>query len=368
MFRVGLLELRDFRSYREAHVAFCPGLNVIQGRNGQGKTNLLEAIHFAATLRSLRSSPTEALVSQGAAEAVVRIGTEVGERSMLVESSIAASGRHRTQLNRRGGARRRDLADALQVVVFSPDDLELVKGPPGVRREVLDDLAVGLRPGAADDQKELDRVLRQRNALLKQSGGRVTPDVELSLEVWDERLVRAAEAVAASRVRAIALLAPHLVEAYRRISGEEAPVEVGYDSAWIGSGMAAALVSSRRDDLRRGVSTVGPHRDDMVITLADLPARTHASQGEQRCIALALRLASHQLLTDTGGHAPVLLLDDVFSELDSQRSAALFDSLPDAQILLATAAAMPDSARPDAVFEVVDGSVVTGSTGGKVGV
>ena len=358
MFRIDRLELREFRSYRHAEVEFAAGLNAVIGPNGQGKTNLLEAVHFLSTLRSLRNSPPEALVETGAVEAIIRASVTIDERSVLIESAIAASGRQRTQVNRHGGARRRDLGEVIQTIVFSPDDLDIVKGPPGGRRELVDDLAVACRPAAADDLRTLERVLKQRNALLKQAGGRVTPEVSLSLDVWDERLAAAGDAVGAMRRDLVVALAPHVTEAYERIAGRHVEVALTYEPSWLGEGLAVALARSRNDELRRGVSLVGPHRDDVLIGLASMPARTHASQGEQRSLALALRLASHRLVTEARDHAPILLLDDVFSELDPQRSAALFAALPDCQTLMATAAELPAAAaRPDRTIRVADGGI-----------
>lgn len=362
MFRVDRLELRDFRSYRHADVSFAPGLNAIIGPNGHGKTNLLEAVHFVGTLRSLRNSPPEALVANGADEAIIRAAVNVDERDVLIESAIAASGRQRTQVNRHGGARRRDLGEVIQTIVFSPDDLDLVKGPPSGRRELVDDLAVSCRPAAADDLRTLERVLKQRNALLKQAGGRVTPEVALSLDVWDERLAVAGDLIGTQRRDLVVALAPHVTEAYHRIAGSDVAVRISYEPEWLVDGLASALARSRTDELRRGVSLVGPHRDDLTLRLASMSARTHASQGEQRSLALALRLASHRLVTESRGHAPILLLDDVFSELDPQRSAALFAALPNCQTLMATAVALPAHAgQPEQVLTVTDGRVGTSS-------
>lgn len=279
MFRVDRLELRDFRSYRHADVSFAPGLNAIIGPNGHGKTNLLEAVHFVGTLRSLRNSPPEALVANGADEAIIRAAVNVDERDVLIESAIAASGRQRTQVNRHGGARRRDLGEVIQTIVFSPDDLDLVKGPPSGRRELVDDLAVSCRPAAADDLRTLERVLKQRNALLKQAGGRVTPEVALSLDVWDERLAVAGDLIGTQRRDLVVALAPHVTEAYHRIAGSDVAVRISYEPEWLVDGLASALARSRTDELRRGVSLVGPHRDDLTLRLASMSARTRVPGG-----------------------------------------------------------------------------------------
>jgi DNA replication and repair protein RecF len=349
--------LTDFRSYREADVAFDAGLTAIVGDNGQGKTNLLEAIGYLASLGSFRGAPTDALIRSGAERAVVRAEAEREGRELLLEAEILANGRNRTQLNRQPLRRSRDLLGALRVTVFSPDDLALVKGGPGERRALLDETLVSLHPRHDQARSDLDRVLRQRGALLKQAGGRLTAEIELTLDVFDAKLTQAGEAMARARRDLVAAMAPRLTDAYRRVAHEEAEVTAVYDPPWMEGGLAAALAAARKDDIRRGVSTVGPHRDELEVTLAGLPARTHASQGEQRSLALALRLATHQAVMDETGTPPVLLLDDVFSELDPDRSAALLRTLPPGQAILTTASGLPPGASPGLVVHVRDGVV-----------
>jgi DNA replication and repair protein RecF len=206
-------------------------------------------------------------------------------------------------------------------------------------------------------RSDLDRVLRQRNALLRQSGGRVTPEVEATLAVWDIKLVEAGEALADARAGLVEDLAPVLAEAYDQVAGRPAHVRVAYQAPWREQGLAAALEAARTDELRRGVSLVGPHRDELVLTLDDMPARTHASQGEQRSVALALRLAAHRVVTDATGSPPILLLDDVFSELDPDRGAALLAHLPPGQTLLSSASGLPPGAEPELVLRVEAGAV-----------
>lgn len=354
------LWLTDFRGYHEADVTFDPGLTAVLGANGQGKTNLLEAIGYLATLGSFRGAPNEALVRAGAERAVVRAEAEREGRELLLEAEIVANGRNRTQLNRQPLRRARDLLGALRTTVFSPDDLALVKGSPGERRAYLDDTLVSLHPRYHQLRGDLDRILRQRGALLKQAGGRLSAEVELTLDVFDARLVEAGEALGRARSGLVGELGPILQEAYRSVAREEAEVVATYAPGWMGTGLAEALASARRDDLRRGVSTVGPHRDDLELGLAGLPARTHASQGEQRSFALALRLAAHHVVTERTGSAPVLLLDDVFSELDPDRSAALLASLPPGQTVLSSAGAIPAGAVPGQILRVERGHVVVG--------
>jgi DNA replication and repair protein RecF len=352
------LHLADFRNYREASVGFPAGLTVVIGDNGQGKTNLIEAIGYLATLSSFRGAPTEALVRAGATGAVVRAEAERDGRELLLEAEIVPGGRSRAQVNRQPLRRARDLLGALRVSVFSPDDLVIVKEGPGERRRFMDEALVALHPRNDAVRSDVERVLRQRNALLKQSGGRVTPDIEATLEVWDAKLDDAGTALLAARDDLLARVRPELGAAYHALAGKPAPVRAVYEPAWRSVGLGAALAAARTDDLRRGVTTVGPHRDDLDLFLNDLPARTHASQGEQRSLALALRLAVHKVVTAVAESPPVLLLDDVFSELDPDRSDALLANLPPGQAVLTTAGVLPSDTHPEAVVRVVGGEVL----------
>ena len=349
------LWLTDFRGYHEADVSFDPGLTAVLGPNGQGKTNLLEAVGYLATLSSFRGAPNEALIRAGTERAVVRAEAERAGRELLLEAELVAGGRNRTQLNKQPLRRARDLLGALRVTVFSPDDLSLVKGSPGDRRGYLDDTLISLHPRYDEMRTDLDKVLRQRGALLKQAGGRLTPEVELTLDVFDAKLVSAGEALASARRNLVAALEPLLGAAYDAVAQRSAEVRASYEPAWMAEGLAAALVAARRDDLRRGVSTVGPHRDDLELTIGALPSRTHASQGEQRSLALALRLAAHHVVTEQTDSSPVLLLDDVFSELDPERSDALLRSLPEGQTILSTASGLPPGVDPGAIVRVREG-------------
>lgn len=351
------LWLTDFRGYREADVTFDPGLTAVVGPNGQGKTNLLEAVAYLATLGSFRGAPTDALIRHGASRAVVRAEGTREDRNLLLEAELVANGRNRAQINRQPLKRARDLLGALRVTVFSPDDLTLVKGSPGERRNYLDDTLVALHPRFDQARIDIDRILRQRGALLKQAGGRLTPEVELTLDVFDSKLAAAGESLAKARYKLVEELGPVLAEAYSNVARAEAAISVTYDPWWMAGGLTAALLEARRDDLRRGVSTVGPHRDEVEIVLNGLPARTHASQGEQRSIALALRLASHEVVRRRADTPPVLLLDDVFSELDVGRSAALLASLPDGQTVLSSATELPAGAEPGRILRVEGGVV-----------
>jgi DNA replication and repair protein RecF len=347
------LWLADFRNYAEAELAFADGLTVVVGANGQGKTNLVEAVGY---LTSFRGVPTDALVRVGAERAIVRADVCHDDgRELLVEAEIARVGRSRIQVNRQRLARGRDLLGVLRASVFSPDDLILVKGAPSERRAFLDDTVVALTPKLDALRTDLDRVLRQRTSLLKQAGGRLTNDIELTLDVWDAKLASVGESLAEARSTLVDELTDEVATAYEQLAGASASVLVSYVAPWRAVGLSASLTAARSDDLRRQVCTVGPHRDDLQITLAGLPARTHASQGEQRCLALALRLAAHRLVATRIGSPPILLLDDVFSELDPARTRALIAHLPVGQALLTTASPLPEGIAPERVVTVVDG-------------
>jgi DNA replication and repair protein RecF len=357
--QVRTLWLTDFRSYESLQLDLAPGVTVVVGGNGQGKTNLVEAVAFLATLDSFRGAPLEALVRAGADRAVVRAEVVHADgREVLLEAELPRSGRVRTQVNRQRLARTRDLLGALRVSVFSPDDLALVKGGPGERRRFLDDAAVSVSPRLDAVRSEVDRVLRQRAALLRSASGRLTDEVALTLDVWDAKLATAGEQLADARAALVADLAGPVAAATAALAGEMASVRLRYEPAWRAGGLAAALAAARTDDLRRQVTTVGPHRDDLEVELSGLPARTHASQGEQRTLALALRLATHLLVTERVGMPPVLVLDDVFSELDPERAQALLRHLPAGQVLLTTAVPLPLGAPADRVVRLDGGRIV----------
>jgi DNA replication and repair protein RecF len=333
--RLARLWLTDFRSYASADIAFAPGLTALLGQNGEGKTNVMEAIGYLATLSSFRGAPNDALVRAGASSAIVRAEGEREGRQLLIEAEIAATGRGRVQVNKQKLARTRDLLGALRVSVFAPDDLELVKGGPAERRRYLDDALVARRPAFDSLRSDLDRILRQRNALLKQSGGRLSPEVEATLMVWDAKFIETGEALADARYELVQELGPALDLAYSQVAGRPVPVTISYDAPWREQGLAAALV----------------------LHLDQLPSRTHASQGEQRSLALSLRLAAHRVVTDATGSPPILLLDDVFSELDPDRSAALLEHLPPGQTVLSSAAGLPPGASPELVLRVSNATI-----------
>jgi DNA replication and repair protein RecF len=297
------------------------------------------------------------MVRVGAERAVIRAEATRGPRDLLLEAELALRGRSRMQLNRQPVKRRRDLLDALAVTLFSPDDLVLVKGGPGERRRRLDEAAAALDHHTESVRSDVERILKQRNALLKSARGRLDEAAALTLDVWDDRLARAGEALAQRREATLADLVPRLTEAYRDLAGRPLAVGASYQAPWRAAGLASALVEARDQDLRRGITTVGPHRDEVAFSLDGLPARTHASQGEQRSLALAMRLAVHRAITEVSGESPILLLDDVLSELDDGRTEALLAHLPPGQTLLTTAGPLPRQTEPELVLRVADGRI-----------
>jgi DNA replication and repair protein RecF len=355
------LELRDFRNYEHAVFALTAGTTAVVGDNAQGKTSLAEALAYLSTLESFRQVPPEAMIRLGADQAVVR--AEVAHpdgRELLVEAELNRSGRNRVFVNRQRLVRSRDLLGVLRVTVFSPDDLALVKGGPAERRSFIDTALVLLTPKHDALRRDLDRILRQRNTLLKQAGGRLTDEIAFTLDVWDAKLAAAGDELGAARADALRALEPEVRAAYVALAGSSGAVDVSYDPPWRRTGLAAALAESRTMDVKRQISMVGPHRDDVALSVSGMPARTHASQGEQRSLALALRLGVHRLVTARTGIAPVLVLDDVLSELDDQRASALLGHLPAGQVLLTSASRLTPEARPDRVLHVRAGAVIDG--------
>jgi len=353
------LDLVDFRNYLDASFEFHPGVTAVVGLNGQGKTNLAEALAYLATLDSFRGAPDDALIRVGSDLAVVRATVlHPDGREVLVELELSRHGRNRALVNKNRLARARDLLGVMRVTVFSPDDLTIVKGGPTERRRFLDDTLVALALKYDALRLELDRIVRQRNVLLKQAGGRLDDTAEATLDVWDGKFAEVGDRFGLARATLVAKMSPAVTEAYEQLADRPSVVELRYEPEWRRNGLAPALAAARRDDVRRGVSTIGPHRDDVDLFIGGLPARTHASQGEQRTLALALRLAAHRLVADTAGSTPVLVLDDVLSELDPRRCTALLTHLPAGQVVLTTASALPEAAQPDSVVRIDAGAVV----------
>jgi DNA replication and repair protein RecF len=351
-----LIELIDFRIFGTA--VFTPeidGTTVITGPNGTGKTSVLEALAYLGTQRSFRGAPRETMVRTGADRAIIRADLRHDELPTLVEAEIVPTGRSRTQVNRKVARGRKELAVATPCTIFSPEDLALVSGGPRLRREMLDDALSLVDAEGARAADEVERILRQRGALLRQAGGRVSADVASTLDVWDQRLADAGKILVAARERLVTALDELVGPAYGRLAGLPGTILVRqhYVRSWTGE-LLDALAAHRQDDLRRGVNTVGPHRDDLMVTLEGREARTHASQGEQRCLALALRIGVHQLVVAKTPLTPILLLDDVFSELDPARSRALIAELPKGQSILTTAVPLPAGIEVARIVDIAE--------------
>lgn len=345
------LELEDFRNYRRVAVDLDPGLNLVVGRNAQGKTNLLEAVYCLSGLGSPRG-PDGLLIREGAERAFLHAQVQRGGRSAEIDIELRSGRGGRALLNKKGLRSMKALGEHCVSVFFGPDELSLVKGSPDGRRRFLDDLIVKLRPGKAVLRREWDRVLKQRNALLKelpwQAGRRVS---DPNLEVWNEAFARAGAALGAARLRALGALVPFASERFREVAGG-GELQLAYASSWlpvelaeIGAAggevdegklteaLSARLEEVRDRELERGISLAGPGRDDVTVGLRSGPAeelldaRSYASQGDQRTSALALKLGEHDLINEVLGEPPVLLLDDVFSELDPHRREWLRDAV-----------------------------------------
>jgi DNA replication and repair protein RecF len=339
------LELRGFRCYEVLEFSPDPELNVLVGPNGAGKTSVLEAVSYLSALRSFRRTPDVDLIRAGAEAAVMRGGFRQAAGEVRVEVEIPSAGRRRVLLNAKRPQRHADVKIAVPMVAFLPDDLDLVKRGPALRREYLDDLAARLWPQAGADQQEYDKALRQRNALLRRDGRMVD---RLTLETYDAQLAVAGAMVLLHRLRLIGRLALHLVQAHQALGGTP-DVEWKYASSWtqvrdesaaravLAGDLERALASRRDRDLDQRTTTAGPHRDDPGLVVAGRSTRTQASQGEQRSVALSLRVAAYHLLEDRNQAPPILLLDDVFSELDPARAAGVVELLPRGQVLVTTA-------------------------------
>jgi DNA replication and repair protein RecF len=366
-----LLAVTDFRSYPAAELDFEPGVTALVGPNGQGKTNLAEALGYLATLASHRVAHDAPLVRHGAERAVVR-GTVVrDDRDTLIEVEISPGRANRARLGGSPVSRTRDVLGVLRTVLFAPEDLAIVKGDPSTRRGYLDDLLVARSPRYAAVHADYDRVLKQRNALLKSAGHARRSGSSLgTLDVWDSHLATAGAAVLAGRHELIDALRPLVDKSYSAVSRGGGPALLDYrtslgddvvettDRELLAAALAAALAASRDRELDRGITLVGPHRDDLVLSLGDLPAKGYASHGESWSFALALRLAAYDLLRSDGGE-PVLVLDDVFAELDSSRRESLAEMVAPAEQVLITAAVAADvpPALTGARWDIAGGTV-----------
>ncbi|MEY9774593.1 DNA replication/repair protein RecF [Arthrobacter sp. MW3 TE3886] len=380
------LSLTDFRSYAQVDLSLEPGVTVLVGSNGIGKTNLMEAIGYLATLNSHRVSTDAPLLRFGAERAMIRAKLVRGEQSTVLELEINAGRANRGRINRSNPVRARDLLGICQTVLFAPEDLALVKGDPSSRRRFLDELLVSLMPRHAATRSDYDRVLKQRNALLKSArAGKFSTGHEATLDVWDQHMARAGAELLHARLELVDRLQPHLKNAYAQLTdgskeatavyrstlqdsldddgatsrpAESGPADgAGTDAAAPAEDLRLlsveqltdryiqAFAGARRRELERGISLVGPHRDELELVLGSAPAKGYASHGETWSMCLSLRLASYYVMLDdarTGGSPPILILDDVFAELDVQRRRKLAAIVSGAEQVLVTAAVEDD--------------------------
>jgi DNA replication and repair protein RecF len=376
------LTLHDFRSYAAADVALGPGVTSFVGRNGQGKTNLVEAVDYVARLSSHRVASDAPLVRLGAEQAVIRAAVVRDDRQALLEIEINPGRSNRARINKSPLPRARELLGMVRTVLFSPEDLTLVKGDPSDRRRFLDDLLVQRAPRYAGVRSDYDRVLKQRNSLLKTAGlarrggpGSSRGESALAtLGVWDSHLARAGAELLAARIALVQELGALVGTAYEAVargarrddatmaykpSFELPEIDASSPDRTVLAEALLAEVERRRDDeIDRGISLVGPHRDELALMLGPLPVKGYASHGESWSFALALRLASYDLLR-AGGDDPILILDDVFAELDTERRERLAELVAGAEQVLVTAAVPDDvpAALMGTRIDVVDGQV-----------
>lgn len=367
--RVSGLSLSDFRSWPALELELGPGPTALVGPNGQGKTNIVEALGYVATLGSHRVAVDAPMVRAGAERAVVRARVERAARSTLIEIELNPGRANRARVNRAPVPRAREVLGLLRTVLFAPEDLALVRGDPAERRRFLDDLLVLRAPRFAGVRSDYDRVLKQRNALLKTAflARRSGAGDMRTLDVWDAHLARSGAELLAGRLALVQALSPHVHKAYSEVAGGPGEPSLVYrcslgaampellpevlpergEREVLAQALLAELERLRPQEVDRGVSLVGPHRDDLVLGLGELPVRGYASHGECWSFALALRLASYSLLrgetgTAEGDGEPVLVLDDVFAELDVGRRERLASLVSDAEQVLVTAAVAAD--------------------------
>lgn len=358
------LQLTNFRSYENLELRLTPGTTTYVGSNGEGKTNIVEAIGFLAYLRSHRTSSDNPLIKLGYEKAYIRAKVETAGREELLEVEINQGRANRARINQQPVRSTRELLGHLRAVLFTPEDLSLVKGDPTERRDFLDTLLISRTPRYAGVIADYEKALKQRNVLLKNRPH------DRDLIPWDEHLARYGAQLIAARLQLISDLMPYVIDSYQNIS-EGDQISATYKSSQDLQGktavelegeIASLIPNLRRAELERGVTLVGPHRDDLLLTLGPTPVKGYASQGESWSYALALRMGAYQLLSNEGGGVgaqPVLILDDVFAELDSLRRGALLSLIDESEQVFVTAAVEDDLPKEfkDRRFYVREGSV-----------
>jgi DNA replication and repair protein RecF len=355
---VGLHELtvRDFRLFHELSFAPDPdATTVLLSPNGTGKTSVLEAVYALATASSFRTNVASDMIRNGESLAEVHGVVLTSDRRIQVDLTLARGARNTTKRMLVNGQRptsRADLSAALPLTVFTPEGVDVVRGGPEHRRAFLTTLLTDVEPRDAEMMERFARVLTQRNALLRSlEGSRPSSTQQGELDQWSRDFAEISEVVVARREKLLGDLEPLVAEFYRQLAETNNDVAVRYERSWEGE-LGAALEAASNDDRFRGYTTLGPHRDDIQLLLEGRDARRQASQGEQRSLALALRLAGHELIRQERSVEPLLLLDDVFSELDPVRSSRLLALLPEGQTLVTTASPLPEAMSPAAVIDL----------------
>ncbi|WP_417220121.1 DNA replication/repair protein RecF [Arthrobacter sp.] len=373
------VSLTDFRSYRQVDLELGPGTTVFAGPNGVGKTNIAEALGYLASLSSHRVSTDGPLIHFGSEQALVRARVHRAQQAVGLELEITAGKGNRARINRANPVRAREILGIVRTVLFAPEDLALVKGDPSERRRYLDDVLVALHPHHAATRTDYDRVLKQRNALLKsaRAAGRLSASHEATLAVWDEHLAAAGSKLLLGRLEVLGALEGHIADAYEGLTDGSKPATSTYistiggvteddvepaapghvdassvrsrlldfDAKGLHEAFLEALAAQRKKELERGLTLVGPHRDDLVLGLGTAPAKGYASHGETWSLALSLRLAVYRALCQDDsrpGAKPILILDDVFAELDVSRRRKLAAVVADAEQIIVTAAVVED--------------------------
>jgi DNA replication and repair protein RecF len=350
--QISQLGLRNFRNHENLDLSFTPGATTIVGRNGRGKTNIVEAVHYLATLGSHRVSQDAPLIRNGQSAATILASVEKHNRQAQVELTINYPGTNKVVLNLTPLSKPKNILGLVTTVIFSPEDLELVKSEPSARRRFIDELSTSLTPKFSNTRSDFERTLKQRNTLLKSLNSR-SPSSQAgsTLDAWNEQLVQHGSEIIFTRLENIRRIAPHVSEFGKTISGDTEPLYLSYLNGWlppetmnkneITKLFEAELENRSKDEIDRGTTLVGPHRDDVNIQLSNMPAKGYASHGQSWSIAIALRLAAFKTLREHDDD-PILILDDVFAELDENRRNRLISIIADVEQTLITAAVIED--------------------------
>lgn len=350
--KISALGLANFRSHELLHLELTDGTTSIIGRNGLGKTNIIEAIHYSATLESHRVAQDAPLIRHNCTSAFLEVTAQKHGRQAKVAVTINSDKQNVVELNGSPVRRPRDVVGVIQVVIFSPEDLDLVKNEPAIRRRFLDDFIVLQSPRMADIKHDYERALKQRNSLLKSAGRRALSETARNtLVAWDEQLIKFGAELVLARLKAIDALLPHVQEFGNVISDTTEPVLASYQSSWltdqtqnltnISEQLRDALIARHNEEVDRGITLSGPHRDDLALELNNAPVRNYASHGQSWSVAIALRMATFSVLREHDSD-PVLILDDVFAELDAKRRARLVATIADVEQTIITVADIQD--------------------------